>query len=207
MVIEQSLLIGELAQRSGVSVRTIRYYIEEGLLPAPRVQGKYNVYDDEYIDRIKLIRTLKDTYLPLKEIRSILEEMDGQGIKDLLGQYERGEAPRPPSSPFPSQGAHAPGQSAVDYISNVLQSRSNLPVMREIPTLSAPMPGPPPAVPAPQAALHQQASPPEPVQPAPSVWQRVTLAPGVELHILETRDARKKSLIEKLIAFARQLFR
>jgi DNA-binding transcriptional MerR regulator len=68
----EELLIHELAEKAGVSVRTIRYYIEEGLLPPPTYEGKYSFYSTAYLDRLELIRRLKDSYLPLREIREIM---------------------------------------------------------------------------------------------------------------------------------------
>ena len=56
----EELLIHELAARAGISVRTIRYYIEEGLLPQPSYQGKYSYYTLNYLDRLELIRRLKE---------------------------------------------------------------------------------------------------------------------------------------------------
>ena len=59
-MMNEQILIGELAKKAGVSVRTIRYYVMEGLLPSPEVRGRYTVYDEEYLNRIILIRYLKD---------------------------------------------------------------------------------------------------------------------------------------------------
>ncbi|HZW02420.1 MAG TPA: MerR family transcriptional regulator, partial [Anaerolineaceae bacterium] len=56
-------LIHELADLAGVSIRTIRYYINEGLLPAPDARGRYSTYREEYLDRLRLIRKLKDAFL------------------------------------------------------------------------------------------------------------------------------------------------
>lgn len=71
------LRIGELAERAGVSVATIKYYIREGLLPPPPVKTGRTMgyYDLAYLDRLKLIRTLREEhYLPLRVIRTILAE-------------------------------------------------------------------------------------------------------------------------------------
>jgi DNA-binding transcriptional MerR regulator len=210
MVDEQSLLIGELAERAGVSVRTIRYYIEEGLLPSPRVQGKYTVYDEEYIERIQLIRYLKDNYLPLREIRSMLDKLNGQEIKGLLEQYERGEAPQLPPASTPATGTSVGENSAVEYISNILQSRPNLnasaPGMVRSPQASPRAASPQPA-PDPDNKLYQKSIFEKEAQFSPPLWRRLTLAPGVELHLQETEDRHLKHRIEKLIAFAEKLFR
>ena len=52
--------ISELADKTGVSNRTIRYYVEEGLLPQPEVRGKYAIFTDDYLHRLELIKALKD---------------------------------------------------------------------------------------------------------------------------------------------------
>jgi len=67
--------IGELARRSGVTVRTVHYYIEEGLLPEPPRRGKYGEFDDSYIQRLRLIQQLKAERLSLPAIRARLAEM------------------------------------------------------------------------------------------------------------------------------------
>lgn len=67
--------IGELARRAGVTVRTIHYYIEEGLLPQPPRRGKYGEFDESYLQRLRLIQQLKAERLSLPAIRSRLLEM------------------------------------------------------------------------------------------------------------------------------------
>ena len=67
--------IGELAVRSGVTVRTIHYYVEEGLLPTPPLRGKYGEFDESYLRRIQLIRRLKEERLAIPAIRRRLTEM------------------------------------------------------------------------------------------------------------------------------------
>ena len=57
-MVDSDYQINELAKRAGVSVRTIRFYIDEGLLPAPTNRGRYSTYTDEYLDRLELIRML-----------------------------------------------------------------------------------------------------------------------------------------------------
>jgi MerR family transcriptional regulator, repressor of the yfmOP operon len=68
------LRIGELALRSGVTPRTIRYYEELGLLPAgDREQGKHRVYTEVDVDRLKEVTRLRDLLgLSLEELRSMI---------------------------------------------------------------------------------------------------------------------------------------
>lgn len=89
--------IGELAERSGVTVRTIHYYIEQGLLPTPPRRGKYGEFDDSYVERLRLIRQLKAQGMPLSAIRRRLLEM---GFGPPAGDRPT-EGGRLPESPAP----------------------------------------------------------------------------------------------------------
>ncbi len=83
--------IGELAERSGITVRTIRYYIEEGLLPPPPRRGKYGDFDASYLQRLRLIRRLKEERLSIPAIRLRLEEMGLMPSPLTLNPEVRGE--------------------------------------------------------------------------------------------------------------------
>ena len=65
--------MSELASRSGVPATTLRYYEQQGLLPARRSRGGYRLYDDAAVDRLAFISTAKGLGLPLPEIRRLLE--------------------------------------------------------------------------------------------------------------------------------------
>lgn len=70
------LRMRELAEASGVPAGTIKHYLREGLLPEP-VKTSRNMawYPPEFVDRIKLIKRLQEErFMPLKAIRSVLEE-------------------------------------------------------------------------------------------------------------------------------------
>src|SRR4051812_3746748 len=58
----------DLTDAAGVSVRTVRYYISEGLLPPPEGSGPGSAYTAAHLDRLRLIHRLKGAFLPLKEI-------------------------------------------------------------------------------------------------------------------------------------------
>lgn len=69
--------IGELAKRTGVSAKTIRYYETIGLLPrALRTQSGYRSYGDEAQARLDFIKKAKDLELTLADIREILSVRD-----------------------------------------------------------------------------------------------------------------------------------
>ncbi|MFI5801784.1 MerR family transcriptional regulator [Streptomyces sp. NPDC051561] len=65
--------IGELAERAGVSTRTLRYYESRGLLPARRAVNGYRVYGDDDLRLVEQIRTLQDFGFGLEETRPFVE--------------------------------------------------------------------------------------------------------------------------------------
>lgn len=65
--------ISEIAEKMGVSVHTLRFYDKEGLLPfVDRVNGR-RVFKDEDFAWLRIISCLKNTGMPLKEIRQYME--------------------------------------------------------------------------------------------------------------------------------------
>lgn len=73
--------LDELAREAGTSTRTVRYYVQRGLLPAPAFRGKDTSYSREHLVRLKAIRRLQEAFLPLDAIavelaRRSLEELE-----------------------------------------------------------------------------------------------------------------------------------
>ncbi|MEU8530162.1 MULTISPECIES: MerR family transcriptional regulator [Streptomyces] len=69
--------IGELAGRAGVTVKTVRFYSDRGLLPeAGRSAGGHRRYGPEALDRLRLIRSLRTLDLPVPDVGRVLEEQD-----------------------------------------------------------------------------------------------------------------------------------
>jgi DNA-binding transcriptional MerR regulator len=61
--------IGDLAELAGVSRRTVRYYVQEGLLPAPLGLGRGNHYGQEHLERLLRVKALQEAGRSLDEIR------------------------------------------------------------------------------------------------------------------------------------------
>jgi len=68
------LKIGEVANRSGLTVKTIRFYCDEGLIQrCSRSDGGYRLFEDGVFSELALIRTLRAMEIPLPDVGKILE--------------------------------------------------------------------------------------------------------------------------------------
>ncbi len=85
--------IGEVAERLGLTPRTIKYYEELGLLTPGRSAGNYREYDDDAVERLERIRNLQNLGYSLAAIRELLKyrrHVDESGKKRLpIGDVEK----------------------------------------------------------------------------------------------------------------------
>jgi MerR family transcriptional regulator, repressor of the yfmOP operon len=91
---ERSLRIGEVAELTGTTPRTIRYYEEIGLLPgvADRAQGKHRCYARAEVERIQEIVRLRDLLgLSLEQLSKLLEAEAARA--ELRREYQQAEDP------------------------------------------------------------------------------------------------------------------
>lgn len=74
-VTEQDMTVDELAARTGLTVRTVRFYVSEGLLPPPVRRGRVAFYDSRHRMRVDLIRSLQEHGYTLAAIQRALERI------------------------------------------------------------------------------------------------------------------------------------
>ena len=207
----ESYDLSELSAAAGVTPRTVRYYVQRGLLPAPATRGPGTRYDRPYLDRLQLIRRLQREHLPLAEIRKRLESLDDSSVHDALAassdpgetsalDYVREILGRQPadSDAVPDVGvspAHARATPSrpdqVEARSKSLLGAAFTRVLRGSPPL--------------QSMAIQQSS----VSPARSVrstWERIPLASDVELHVRRPLSREQNRQVERLLDAARDLF-
>jgi DNA-binding transcriptional MerR regulator len=104
---EQAFTLAELADRARVTPRTVRYYIGQGLLPSPGTTGPGARYSEDHLNRLRLIKKLQRSHLPLAEIRKQLADLSKPEVAGLL------VGPTPVA-----------GETAVDYIRSVLAAQA-----------------------------------------------------------------------------------
>ncbi|HEX6567653.1 MAG TPA: MerR family transcriptional regulator [Acidimicrobiales bacterium] len=76
--------VDEVARMTGTTVRTIRWYQSEGLLPSPRRSGRVAIYDAEHVARLESIRDLQAHGLTLTAIRRLLDRAPGSAAPTAL---------------------------------------------------------------------------------------------------------------------------
>ena len=172
--------LAQLADRANVSQRTVRYYIQQGLLPSPETRGPGAHYTAEHLDRLRLIRRLQREHLPLAEIRKRLEELGPEEIRMLL-----------------ARSPERPRKDAREYIRGVLSGGE--PMMRSL-AAREPVAGlfEEPRDP-------RQASKPWTPRPR-GQWDRISLTPDIELHIRRPQSREQNRQIERLMEAARHIF-
>lgn len=74
-VADDELTVDELAARTGMTVRTVRFYASEGLIPSPARRGRIAYYDARHRMRLDLIRTLQEHGYTLAAIERVLERV------------------------------------------------------------------------------------------------------------------------------------
>jgi DNA-binding transcriptional MerR regulator len=203
---EQRYTIGELSQKAGVTPRTVRFYTSEGLLPSPDSRGRYALYSDEHLTRLQLIMRLKAAYLPLNLIREQIAHLSGNEARRLLAELpsdDEAVIAALPGRLLPSLGFHTPALSAEASLegAGAHMARGPLQVGRvDLPDtrVEADVGGLLRRVAEHSATYAAQRPPAE-------VWQRLSLAPGIEIQLREPLSAQRRRQVEQLLDAARAI--
>ena len=83
--------IGELAALSGISRRTVRYYVQEGLIPPPLGLGRGNHYTSDHLEQLLRVKSMQESGRTLDEIR------------ECLGQKPQARTSQPSRDPIASR--------------------------------------------------------------------------------------------------------
>ena len=207
--------ITDLARLSGVTPRTVRYYVAQGLLPSPEQAGPSTRYGEGHLARLRLIRRLQREHLPLAEIRGRLALVGDDEVQRLLAADTDVDPAAPPTP-----------DRALAFVQDLMAQsgvRPRVAMARDVPLAragaiyepripdgyeppaSAPAPSPSPALPSPSLPATAPGEPRNPLIDR-STWERHALTPDVELHVRRPLDRRSNKRVEQLIRIARELF-
>lgn len=94
-----SIGIDQLAERVGMSVRTVRFYAGRGLIPPPRREGRNGYYGDDHIARLDLVRELQAHGFTLQAIEGYLDKIPPTATPDQVALHRTLLAPWMPDLP------------------------------------------------------------------------------------------------------------
>lgn len=90
--------IGEVAERSGLSLRTLRHYDEIGLLtPSARTEGRFRLYTEDDLARLMVIRRMKPLGYRLEDMHRVMtllraQRVDARQWREVLAEATRRRA-------------------------------------------------------------------------------------------------------------------
>lgn len=174
--------IKELCAEAEVTPRTVHFYIQQGLLPPAGSQGPSARYDEGHVARLKLIKLLQKQHLPLSEIRQQLETLDDVKVQALVREH--------------TSRKQSDKSSAVDYIRSILTGTRHLASQPAASDLFRGQTAAQPLEEQHATSMHRVAE--------RSQWERIVLAPDIELHIRRPLSRSQNRKIEALIQHARE---
>jgi DNA-binding transcriptional MerR regulator len=129
------LTIGELARRTGMTIRNIRAHQTRGLLPPPEVQGRTGYYNEGHVARIELTREMQAEGLNLEAIRRVLESSEGSS-REMVDFARAVRAPFEDETPEiyeVAELAAAWGAEPGQFDERVIRQAEKLGILRELP--------------------------------------------------------------------------
>jgi len=81
------VFIGEVSKKTQLTVKTIRFYEEKGLIPVPLRQGKYRVYTDDHVEILKLISEAKTLGVTLSELNGLIKFKDSKANWSEISEF------------------------------------------------------------------------------------------------------------------------
>ena len=207
----EGVTINELSKMANVTVRTIRFYSDEGVLDHPTGRDRYARYTRRHYLQLHVAKTLKEQFYPLRVIREKIAKMSDQELEYMAGpipaeiearfadaEIESVADPRSELVYAQHEKAHYAellfNDAAPAVESHRLMAKNlihhNTP-KREMTVMSAP----------PESYM---AMSPRSTSPIGEVWHRLSVKPGIELHVSD--DAMQDSLgeIKRIIASLRK---
>jgi DNA-binding transcriptional MerR regulator len=127
------LTIGELARRTGMTIRNIRAHQTRGLLPPPEVHGRTGYYNENHVARIELTREMQAEGLNLEAIRRVLESSEGSS-REMVDFARAVRAPFEDETPEIFEAAELAGVwGATDVDPDLIRRAEELGVLRRLP--------------------------------------------------------------------------
>ena len=211
----EQLSARELAEQGETTVRTVHYYVSEGLLPPPEGATRNAVYGSKHLARLRIISALRSEGLALAAIRSRLTQMSDEDVAEVLQTLERFDAE-----------IRAGDVTALGLIEAAIVDRANdtatLPQISQSAPAMYSVPAPEPDA-SPDSArayvdrLLRRERPPSSIprsreshvlpKQRPETWHHFTVDDGIEERIREDRLRPERRQVEAFIDAVRDIAR
>ena len=198
----KELTLEDLSTITGLSLRTLRFYMQEGILEGPDTHGKNARYSQKHLDQLEVIQRLKNLHVPLQEIRHLLNNITPQEITRLRKYQEKLQptlnedksiyAMEPPT--------YKPGESALGYIRSLENKWNNYQIFSE-PRIDLSRSTPP----APASSAISENTPYSQLDNQ-ETWSRIMIEDGIELNVRRPKEFEEQEKLIKLVEYARDLF-
>ncbi len=130
---EGKMTIGELARRTGMTIRNIRAHQTRGILPPPEVHGRTGYYNEDHVARIELTREMQAEGLNLEAIRRVLESSEGSS-REMVDFARAVRAPFEDETPeIFSEEELASAWGVESFDPKLLRRAEKLGVLRQLP--------------------------------------------------------------------------
>jgi DNA-binding transcriptional MerR regulator len=208
----------DLAERANTTVRTVHYYVSEGLLPPPEGSTRGASYRPAHLGRLQLISALRDEGLSLAAIRSRLALLSDDGVTGVLKTLESYE------DSIAAGDVTALGlieAAVVNHSSEVVslaEQAPDVPMSRTM--MSAPLREDEPTEDSARSYVDRMLRrssramprpapqpPPEPIERAPETWYHFEIDDGIELRVSAERLHPDRDRILSLVDAIRDLAR
>ena len=191
---QEEFSIEDLALRSGLSIRTVRYYMQQGLVPGPDTAGKNASYSRRHLDHLCMIQRLKRLHLPLKEIQHLIANMSTEDMQNLLTNMSTKNMQQLLTNQDKNlkkkETEHYKGElsSPMDYIEGLARRQERVKHIANQPSYYGQR----------NANMTQEVR--------PERWSKIRLAKGIELQIREQESRALRKEIDQLIQAAQHIF-
>jgi DNA-binding transcriptional MerR regulator len=199
--LELQFTLKELVKAAEVSERTIRYYIQEGILPPAQGAGPASRYGLEHLSRLLLVRRFKAALLPLSQIKQLFAELALDELEAVADHYQAELTSLPTVL---DEVVSQPVKERAEPETDDALSLENISLPQETPVLLGDIN---------DAETLQQTASPNVLEDIDlniaGRWNRIVLAPGLELQYQEgglqdTHEGRQR--LARLLELAKQLY-
>jgi DNA-binding transcriptional MerR regulator len=199
---KDGITINELSKMANVTIRTIRFYTDEGVLDEPAGRDRYARYTRRHYLQLSAAKTLKAMFLPLRVIRDRIASLNDNELEVLAGPVPTDVEARFAEAEHPHL---ALAESPVFFLNQVRHAPISSKSMQYAPMRSAREHDDDNEMSAPLSHIHPSLLT-RTVAPSTTsdVWHRIAISANIELHVREEAMQEEAGEIRRILATLRK---